>query len=426
MVPDSITLERARVLETNRKWHFLAHNEEILWGECKGSGNQSYLTAAKIDTSAYYCNCIDDKTPCRHIIALWLLHLSKPTIFLSNSTYPSWINSWKEKGYPTKSTADKEIQKLDQQTVAKIKRSEKRMLLMEKGVVELENWLIDLVEQGLAVAEKHPASFWDSFAARMVDAKLGSIGRRIRLFKSLFLLNNWPQVLLGELGDMYLFVQAFKKIELLPDTLQQEILTVAGVALKKDEVLESKGINDHWLVVGQTSGIEENLRFRRSWLRGEKSQKDALILDFAWGNNPFPVDWKVGMSLIGEVVFYPGAFPSRALIKKFTWSDKSFDGLLAHVDLHSFSEQYAKAVAANPWIRSFPALLDLVTPYYEDNRFILVDQAKKFIPLQPVENVGWKIMAISSGQPVQLFGEWDGAHFFPLSIVKENRLISLG
>ena len=296
---------------------------------------------------------------------------------------------------------------------------------MSDGVGELENWLHDLIDQGLATVEQLPSEFWEEFASRMVDAKLGGIGRRIRQLNALLSLEKWHELLLRELAELHLFVQAFKKMPQLSEAMQQDVLQVAGVNVKKDEVLKQVGYQDQWLVIGQQSGTEENLTFRRTWLWGATGGRAALLLDFTWGRNPFPVEWIVGTVVIGEIVYYPGAFPQRALIRRFQLSKEPFDGLSGYEFLEAMQGKYAEALAANPWLRNFPCLLESVTPVYSKGEFLLVDQQKKQLPFSGAEDQKWKLMALSTGQPIHVFGEWNGQRFLPLSIISNNRIVSL-
>ena len=212
--------------------------------------------------------------------------------------------------------------------------ADKRMQQMEAGVYDLERWLTDLMEQGLASIEKLPSKQWDDFAAKMVDAKLGGIARKIRLIKQLFQTDNWPEKVMKELAELFLFTQAFQRFDTLSAKIQKELLTIAGVSIKKEEVLQQAGIKDHWLIVGQRTYTEEKLQVRRTWLLGEKSQHYALLLDFAWGRQDFADKWTVGSAIVAEVVYYPGAYDQRALIKKFELSLEPFDGFIGFLLTH--------------------------------------------------------------------------------------------
>jgi hypothetical protein len=418
LAPDTATLARARKAALAGRWRGLAGDGEALWGEYAGSGGNLYKTMAKLGDLSARCTCPSGKSPCKHALALLLIYADHPDTFSLANARPEWVSQWLR-------LADTKPDTGRRGGAQHGKTHDKRLELMQNGVDELETWLCDLIEQGLANLQNAPANFWDEFAARMVDSKLGAVARRIRLFKNLMAVANRHEKLLGELGELYLFVQAFRRIEEMPPPLRQELLTFGGVTVKKDEVLQNVGVGDRWLVTGRTEGAEEDLRYRRVWLLGEKSRRHALILDFAWKNEPFPDNWITGSVFNGEVVFYPAAFPQRALVRKMEFSSDPFSGFDGLLDLDSFARQYAHALASNPWLMTFYALLADVIPVVKDGRGALVDIHKKQIPLYNDLDACWKLVAISGGRSLQFFGEWDGESFRPHSAIVQGKLVEV-
>jgi len=302
------------------------------------------------------------------------------------------------------------------------------MFQMATGLAELESWLADLFRQGLATLEGQAASYWSDLAARMVDAKLGTLARRIRQLPQLMGEGDWHEKILAELGDIYLMVRAFQRLEHLPGPLQDDLLGLSGVNTKKDDVLALPGIKDNWLVAGQTETVEEgNLLARRTWLMGETGHS-ALLLDFSFGGQEYETAWKMGTVVSGEAAFYPSAYPQRALLKSFEYSDQPFRVQGGFPALADFAKKYAGALAANPWLSQFSAFLENVTPVFsakapfgQKNKFVLVDQHRKQLPLLSDEDEGWKMIAISGGRPMRIFGTWDGRAFMPLSAVVDGQ-----
>lgn len=291
------------------------------------------------------------------------------------------------------------------------------------GVVELKNWLHDLVQHGLAAALARNPEFWEDFAARMVNAKLSGIARRIRNFKNWLQQDDAHERLLSEIAELYLFAKAFEKLDALPADLQQEILITAGATIKKETVLKQESITDQWLVIGQTEGSEDNIRFRRTWLLGIRTHETALLLDFAWRFNDFEgVKWLVGSLLQAEMVFYPGALRQRALVKDFSIIYESIEWS-GYADWEVFLRQYANALAQNPWLLQFSGLIDAVTPILQNEQLLLLDQRHNWLSTHISADTLWKILAISGGHPIQLFGEWDGRIFTPLTVLADERII---
>lgn len=428
---DALTFDRARGLFFGNRWLNLQGNEKLIWGEYPAGGGRSsgpirlYRTAVDPLNERFYCSCSSRIQPCKHTLALMLQLLRRNDSFFVTYDLPDWVEKWAN---PTEKSPEKrQISKEEaaRRAAQQERNQDKRLVQMEAGVNELENWLIDLLNQGLASLAVQDADFWDGFAARMVDAKLGGIGKRIRMFKDLQAGEGWHDLLLQELAELYLFVRAFRRIDLLPQALQQDVLTMAGISRKQADVLQQKGLRDRWLVCGITEGVEEKLNYRRTWLMGEKSGKFALILDYSWGNQGYDTHWQRGQVLEGECVYYPSAYPQRALIRDFKLSKAPFVNQHAHPTLDDFGDAYAKALAANPWMQVMPLFLEESIPVFHEEQFYLVDQSARQLNLNCDPMVGWKMVALSGGRPISVFGEWTGQLFQPLAVLTEEKLVSL-
>ncbi|NRB48169.1 MAG: hypothetical protein HRU41_10890 [Saprospiraceae bacterium] len=421
LAPDSDTLQKARgVSYAGRKWLMIEGNEKLLWANYQTAPSLIHKVVVDLEQQKFGCTCRSRQRPCRHALGLLMLLLRQDERIRVTYDPPDWVLKWQQiQAAPPPPVVANPIPVQSQRIATK------RYASMQEGIIELKQWLSNLVRQGLAVAKEQPAEFWDAFAARMVDAKLGSIGKQIRLVKGFLAEEDWHERLLALIGDLHLFAQSFQRLDSLPPNLQDELISYAGVNMKKDIVLSQKGIFDHWLIVGQTFGEEENLRYRRCWLLGEKSQQFALLLDFVFGQGNFEQQWPVGAALRAEVVFYPASRPQRALLKEFGWSQKVFEGLNGYPSFESLAKGYAQALAENPWIGYFPCLLDDVIPILEGEELMLLDQAKGFISLGKPVTASWKLLALSGGHPISIFGEWNGALFFPLTAIAEGRVVAL-
>jgi hypothetical protein len=206
------------------------------------------------------------------------------------------------------------------------------------------------------------------------------------------------------------------------------------------------------LVLGQIEKAEEdNLTSRKVWLRGRESGKTVLVLDFAFGSMGFGSAWLNGYTYRTEVVFYPSAFPLRVVTKTIEVG-QPFSQIVGYQDFIHFFESYSTALSLNPWLSVYPALLAQVIPVFSEGIFFLIDTNKKTLPLVKNtvdggnpdafgkgvrnsntygkdvvthEDFGWKLLALSGGKPISVFGEWNGRAFSPLSVFSEGRLVSL-
>lgn len=433
LAPDPGTAQRAKSVAHAQRWLSLEGNGRAIWGKL-GDPTDPYLTIVDFKGPAFRCSCPVRRLPCKHGIGLLLLFSKNNDAFRVVDEVPDWAASWLKSrdaklGNAASPLPEAPARSSEAALALAAKRQEtreKRMFQMAAGLAELENWIFDLFRQGLATLSGQADAYWNDLATRMVDAKLGTLARRIRQLPGLMALPDWPDKVLSELGDIYLLLKAFQRLDQLPEPLQDDLLGLIGVNQKKEEILASPGLSDRWLVVGQTESAEDNnLLTRRTWLVGEHSGRFALLLDFAWGGQGYDSHWRLGSVVRGELVFYASAFPLRALFKRIELSDPSFDLRSGDPSLAVFAKKLAMSLAANPWISHFPAFLQEVVPAFYRNDFVLVDREGKLLPLQVDEPLGWKIVAIGSGSPIGVFGTWSNGRFEPLGTWSEGHFLPL-
>ncbi|MAT55789.1 MAG: hypothetical protein CMN32_15030 [Saprospirales bacterium] len=424
LAPDSGTAQRAREVAHFRRWHLLAGNGRAIWGEY-GNPYDPFLVAADFEKLAVHCTCPVRRKPCKHGIGLLLTFLRYNGEF-SVQEPPDWVQSWldkrdrrfaKKKEEKPQRSAEAEAALAEQRQ----RNRERRMADMAAGLDLLENWVLDLLRQGLASLEGREEDYFQELATRMVDAKLGTLARRIRQLPQVMTLDDWPSRLSQELGEIYLLVKAFQKLPTLPDALQDDLLSLTGVNFKKEDILANAGITDRWLVAGQFFAEEDsNLQSRRTWLIGEQSGRIAMLLDFSWGGTGYESDWRSGSILDGEVVFYPSRLPLRALVKAHeVVKDQPFHLPEGLTDFKELGKKWAAAVGTLPWVWPWPAILDEVIPVHTSGRFLLVDKNRDALPLACTPQSGWQLMAESAGMPIRIFGQWEGEAFRPLSVVAD-------
>ena len=430
LAPDTITGERGKEMATARKWTTLETNEKIFWGTCKASrGDLHYQTVVDPNQSSFTCSCPSHKFPCKHIVGLFLLYQKDVHSFWPNEALPDWVAK-DLSGEPIKSSSSSTSKILTEEIIKKRaldkdKRRSERMALMSQGVADLEVWLSDIIRQGMATTEKQSYAFWQDISARMVDTKLGGLGPKIRSLQLLpTTYADWPERMLEELASLYLIVSGFKHLEDLPMALQDQLLRIAGIKAKKSDVLEQEGVLDEWGVIGEFEGINiDNAGFRRTWLRGKTTRKIGLILEYNYQNQGYQTHWKVGHIYEGELVYYPAAYPLRALIKEPQSTGARISNLKGYSTAELFRADYAEALALHPWLPEFPCCIEKVIPVKEQDGLILVDQEKKIIPVHVKEANVWKVLAVSGGHPITVFGEWTGDVFVLLSLVGDGRFV---
>src|SRR5262249_20502421 len=93
LAPDASSFKSALGLAKAREWQCLELSDRALWGEIKGSGKAPYQTRIDLSAPAFKCSCPSRKFPCKHGLALMLLHVEDPSAFKSTDP-PEWVTAW--------------------------------------------------------------------------------------------------------------------------------------------------------------------------------------------------------------------------------------------------------------------------------------------------------------------------------------------
>lgn len=424
LAPDTSSAKNAQALAVRSKWLSLGYNEQAIWGECQGSGSNPYRTQIDITELAFKCNCPSRKTPCKHAIGLFLLFTNHKDAF-REKTLPQKASLDTPKHKPDKKT---ESTKKVVDTAAQAKRAQMRYNKVTAGMQDLELWLRDLVRQGLAVAQGQPYSFWDTAAARLVDAQAPGVARMLREMASIPHSGiGWEERLLTQLGRLYLLISGFKRWETLPAEMQADIRTQIGWTQNQEELLTSSGVRDRWLILGQRVTEEDKLRSQFNWLWGEQTQQPALILNFAYGSQPLDTSLIPGTSIDAELVFFESAYPLRSLVKIHHDAANPVDKMPGYSSIPNMMAAYAKALARNPWIEQFPIALQAVMPIFNNGSCRAVCDADGYmLPVVGlVSQKAWQLLALSGGHFIGIFGEWNGDRFLPLSVYANGIFVLL-
>jgi hypothetical protein len=439
LVTDPGTLKRGQELVNPAKWGNLGRTDTAAWGECAGSGSKPYLTGIDLTEPAFKCSCPSRVFPCKHGAGLLLLLARQPAL-LPDGTPPAWLADWLSKRQAKdEAQAEKVAAKIPKKAASPVpgeadaadapapspaaptKRDAQRLARRQAGAEDLATWLLDLLRAGVADLAGKPGSFWESQAARLVDNQLPGLAALLRELADYPTAGPyWAANLLGRLGEVYLLVRAFLNRESLPAAARQEITQQVGTAPKKDELLADPTtliIADTWRVLGQHTWAEERLTARRSWLHGQHSGRTALVLEFSFGGQPFATPLLVQSTYAGELAFYPGLLPLRAVPVVLTRQPNPTSERPPLHGVGALLEAYAAALASQPWLREWPASIRAVVTRSAAGAWAAYDaDLGAALPLRlPTDARGWHLLALSGGRPLALFGEWDGRAFRVLS-----------
>ncbi|MBV9109783.1 MAG: SWIM zinc finger family protein [Gemmatimonadetes bacterium] len=427
LAPDPSAARAGQGLVAPAQWVSAGTDGRTLWGECRGSGSHPYQVRVDMLEPAWRCSCPSRKLPCKHALGLFLRFAAAPQS-IPAAEPPAWVAEWiaqRDARAEKRETKAAEAAAQPVDAAAQAKRAARREDRVSAGMDELALWSEDLVRQGLASAPTRPPAFWEGMAARLVDAQAPGAARLVRILGAAAGSGEgWEDRVLEALGRIRLLVAAWRRIDVLPEPVREDVRAALGWTLRHEEVLAAGTVRDRWLVLGRRVDEEERLRVGRTWLRGAETGRDALVLAFAAGREPLDLSLVPGTAVDAEVAFYPGALPLRAAVGTRHGAAPLAE-MPGHGTVAGAVAAYASAAAAHPWMESFPISLAAAVPLHDGGRWSVRDTEGGALPLAPSFARGWELLAASGGHPIPMFGEWDGSEFLPLGAFSAGRFVSL-
>lgn len=428
LAPDAASFKAGRGLSTMQKWESVGGNEQFLWGEAKGSGKKPYQVSVALDEFATKCSCPSRKFPCKHALGLMFL-VADDHALADGAAPPPWIDEWAEardersKKKAARSAAKKDGKRKDEAAAAK--RKEKRSARIDDGIKQLDQFLQDLVRNGLAQPEVSEPNTWLNFSRRLVDAQAPGLAGWVRRLGELPQSGaDWEQKLLHELGMLHLLLTSYRKRDTLDPSLRSELEQQVGWPVDKDDVLAGKGITDRWFVAARRFSFQDNLVTSSTWLQGHESARWALVLRFAAPPN-HPIDpWPVGSTVETEMVYYPGVNPDRALPRNESAHVKQESLPAPTPGFADLLDAYAAQLAANPWRTRLPFII-AAQPVRHQKQPVLVDSTGTALPCQISPTQESDLTSLCGGRPNPLCGEWNGSELTIHSAADGDDWVSL-
>ncbi|MEV7080824.1 SWIM zinc finger family protein [Streptomyces sp. NPDC093516] len=428
LAPDAASRKAGSKLGAAGPWSEAGSSDEgTVWGLCKGSGSKPYQTVVDVaDASgpAYKCSCPSRKFPCKHALGLLLLWAGGDAA-VPRGQAPEWAAQWmagrrrrtEEKkggeaaGAPSGS-ADPEAAR---------RRAERRAERVTAGAVELEQRLADLLRGGLASAEQSGYGLWEETAARMVDAQAQGLAARVRELGAIPATGpGWPARLLEECALLHLLGQGWLRRERLPDGLAATVRSRLGLPASAD----GEPVRDRWLVLAQYDTADTRLTTRRIWLYGADSDRTVLLLSYGAAGRAPELALPVGLALDAEVASYPGGGQLRVALGEQFAPPAPAAIRPPGVTTSEAAARYGDALRDDPWLESVPVTLGRVVPAPDGDSWQLADADEDAaLPLTPAARSRpglWRLVALSGGAPVTVFGECGHQGFTPLTAWSEG------
>lgn len=426
LAPDAASRKAGSKLGAAGPWSEAGSSDEgTVWGQCKGSGSKPYQTVvdiADVSGPAYKCSCPSRKFPCKHALGLLLLWAGEDGA-VPRGQAPDWAEQWLE-GRRKRAEEKKEATASaggGGDPEAARRRAERRATLVTAGATELEQRLADLLRGGLAGAEQAGYGMWEETAARMVDAQAPGLAARVRELGAIPASGpGWPVRLLEECALLHLLDRGWLRRERLPEGLAATVRSRIGLPASAD----GPAVRDRWLVLAQYDTADARLTTRRIWLHGAESGRMALLLSFGAAGRAPELALPVGLVLEAEVSAYPGAGQVRAALGEQFAPPAPAEIRPPGTTTAQAAARYGEALRDDPWLDSVPVTLDRVVPTPDGDTWQLADaDGDTALPLTPTAHSRpglWRLVALSGGAPVKVFGECGHRGFTPLTAWPEG------
>jgi hypothetical protein len=448
LAPDQASLDAARKLLKPATWPALAADGAgLVWGECQGSGSTPYRVVVSELDAGYKCTCPSRKFPCKHSLGLMWLRAAGKVAFASG-TAPEWVKDWQSRrrgpgapeekeGKPKASIQATEAAEQAANPVADPAAEAKaearaaaarernrldREASIQGGLEELDVWLSDQLERGLAGFAAHAAQSCRTMAQRLVDAKASGLASRLESLPGrLFTLPEpmRPAAAVQELGVLHLLAEAYRRQDALTPALKADVRQAIGWSMTRDALLSDETAvraSGNWRVFAALSEVQpDRLRRMETWLCNEdpaSPQRYAVLIDFVpVATGAATSGYGVGDRFEAELVFYPSACPLRAQIASGqSGAQASSEPLLAPVrGLVQAYKDYDRAMAAQPWLGTFPLHFQAGTVRRSGGQLFIAESGGIALPLQPAQaTLARPLLQVA---PFDGIGLWDGYYF---------------
>ncbi|WP_420450841.1 SWIM zinc finger family protein [Ilumatobacter sp.] len=317
---------------------------------------------------------------------------------------------------------------------------DERVERMHAGLTELDRWLGDRMRTGLADPALARYATWDDLAARLVDARAGSLANRIRRLAGLVGASpDWHDDVLAELGLLHLLAQAGRRLGSLPGPLADAVATTVGWQVRTADVLGNVPDTDRWVVAGRSDQREDRIEVRRSWLRGVTSGRWALVLSFAAYRQSLDTSLTVGTEIHADLHRYPGPalralvgerhrppeatmFPGERIVEP--------PGRPPSGSVAAACEGIGRMLVAEPWLDRLPSTVT-ASVAQDHGRWFLTDGTGSLPLLADAGPSGSgdplaMLLALSGGGSVDVTVEWTPHGVTPLTVHLDDRSIDIG
>ncbi|MFC8591524.1 SWIM zinc finger family protein [Streptomyces atroolivaceus] len=422
LAPDEESRAAGLALGSERAWSGAGRGGPgVAWGVCADGDGPPHRTTVDTNVPDYRCSCRREESPCRHVLGLLLLLASDARVLGRVQEPPAWAARWPADrrgraaaeappGPAGPAAAEGPVSR------EAARRADRRAERITGGTRELEQRLTDLLRAGLAEVDRPGYGLWEETAARMVDAQAPGLANRVRDLGSLPASGpGWPARLLEECALLHLLDSGWLGRDRLPGPLAATVRRRVGLTAPA----EGPAVRDRWLVLAQYDVPDGRIVTRRIWLYGTESARTALLLSYGAPGRAPAHALPVGAVVDAEVTPFAGGGGLRAELgprygEPVVTAAPPPGGTTAEA-----VAAYGRALREDPWLDAWPVTLGDVIPAPSGDGWRLVGAADgSALPIAPsaLSRPGlWKLLALSGGGPLTVFGECGHRGFDPLA-----------
>jgi hypothetical protein len=438
LAPDQGSLAAAAKLRKAAAWPLLGNDAAgTIFGECQGSGAAPYRVVCSELDYGYNCTCPSRKFPCKHALALMWMRTDGAFAFTAGPL-PDWAADWLARRKPG-ATGPKQAKESAKASAAEAEATEavvedpkaaaraaaqrernraEREASIRAGLDELDTWIADALQAGLASFMPAAGERCRKIARRLVDAKAqGLAGLVDRLPADVLAAPESARTdrLIERLALLHLIASAYRNQDRLDEMARADIRQVVGWPVTREALLADIGaprVRDRWMVVNTIAEVQaDKLRRLETWLSclGEGSPRFAVLIDFvpiSLGKSGMA--YTIGDVFEAELAFYRSTAPLRAIIAAQTaptlngtpWPRPSDDVAGAIARLNA-------TLAARPWSDDMPFAARGGRIVAAGKSLWLTDSAGTVgLPLRGDEDDG--VLSLIGLDDIDAYGCWDG------------------
>jgi hypothetical protein len=449
LAPDQASLGAALKLMKPASWPMLAREADatVLWGECQGSGAVPYRVIVSPGDVGYKCTCPSRKFPCKHVLAIMWMHCDKPERF-EPGALPDWVHDWLSRRRPKADRpsaqtdeaelgdrkaaasitvalqAPDEVRLADPKAIARAEAQRQRLIEEREatvlgGLEELDRWILDQLNLGLAAFAQRAVQATKTLSTRLVDAKAPGLASRLEMLSAEVF--RVPEQMRGDfvlerLAGLALIAAAYRNQERLPPALKADVRRAAGWTIKREDLLadaEAPRLSTDWIVAATHSEVQpDKLRRLETWLLNAAPMPGgpnvALLIDFVPVSiGPSASPFTAGETLKGEVVFYPSATPLRGQLASRQAASANVAWPVLPQGLEAALCAYETALARQPWLERWPLTASqLAVERVAAQQLVLAGENALALPLTPSQTDD--LLPLVGVGPISALCTWDG------------------